>query len=274
MVIKDKQLDWKAFGRSIQGASHIRNNKPCQDAIMWKRINKSIIFAIADGHGSSRSPYSDEGSQIAVAVAVEIFEKLYKNLTLKKDLSNIKHFSEEQLKKLIVRSWREKVQEAYEIRKSAEGIIDETDNFYVKYGSTLISILATPDFILFLQLGDGDIIVVFEDGEISYAIEKDENLVGIETTSLCSKDGWKYIKTSLYKLNSNKNALEMIMLSTDGFYNSFATDEGYRKTTEEYLKLLKLHGVKKIENNLEKWLCETSKDGCGDDITLGIICSI
>ena len=30
--------------------------------------------------------------------------------------------------------------------------------------------------------------------------------------------------------------------------------------------------MKKIENNLEKWLSETSKEGCGDDITVGIIC--
>ncbi|MBC8059913.1 MAG: protein phosphatase 2C domain-containing protein, partial [Clostridiaceae bacterium] len=273
MVIKDKQLGWKALGKSVQGASHVRNNKVCQDAIRWKKINKSIIFAIADGHGSSRSPYSDEGSQVAVQVAVETLEKLYKNLDLKKNLSNIKHFSEEQLKKLIVRNWRGKVEKAYEVRKLKEGITEDTDNFYVKYGSTLIAILATPDFILFLQLGDGDIIVAFQDGEISYAIEKDEELVGIETTSLCSKDGWKYIKTSVYKLNSNKNALEMIMLSTDGFYNSFTDDAGYKKNAEDYLKLLKKHGVKKIENNLEKWLSETSKEGCGDDITLGIICS-
>ena len=230
MVINNEKIVWKALGKSVQGASHIRNNKPCQDAILWKKINKSIIFAIADGHGSSRSPFSDEGSKLAVQVVVEILEKLYKNPNLKKNLSNVKHFSEEQLKKLIVRNWREKVEAVYERRKNQEGITEEQDDFYVKYGSTLIAILATPDFILFIQLGDGDIIVAFEDGEISYAIEKDENLIGVETTSLCSKDGWKHIKTSIYNLNTNKNALEMIMLSTDGFYNSFTNEGGYKKT--------------------------------------------
>lgn len=269
----EKQLYWKAIGKSVQGADHIRNNKPCQDCVLWKAVEDSIIFAIADGHGSKRSPYSDEGAQIAVNVAAEILEQMYKDYNnSNKNLSNIKQFSEEHLKKLLVRRWREKVETAYEKRKVMEDISKPNEDFYIKYGSTVIAVIATPEFILCLQLGDGDIVIILENGGVCYPIEKDKNIVGVETASLCSQYAWKEVKTMLYRLNSIHNDIEMLMLTTDGYYNSFVNDEGFEKTAVEYLQLIKENGIEKVGENLETWLSDISSEGCGDDITLGILC--
>lgn len=47
------------FGESVQGASHKRVDKECQDS--FKKLeydDGTVIMAIADGHGSKACPYS------------------------------------------------------------------------------------------------------------------------------------------------------------------------------------------------------------------------
>ena len=61
------------FGESVQGASHIRNGRECQDSL--KKVEKdenTVILAVADGHGSDSSPYSKTGSYVAVNVFCKI----------------------------------------------------------------------------------------------------------------------------------------------------------------------------------------------------------
>ena len=66
------------FGESVQGASHKRVDKECQDS--FKKIeydDGTVIMAIADGHGSKACPYSKSGSSIAVNVFCKIMDEFY-----------------------------------------------------------------------------------------------------------------------------------------------------------------------------------------------------
>lgn len=49
------------FGESVQGASHKRVDKECQDS--FKKLeydDGTVIMAIADGHGSKACPYPSQ----------------------------------------------------------------------------------------------------------------------------------------------------------------------------------------------------------------------
>ena len=59
----------------------------------------------------------------------------------------------------------------------------------------------------------------------------------------------------------------MYMLSTDGFANSYVSDEEFQKTCREYYNMIGQHGFDAVKENLAKWLKETSEYGCGDDVT-------
>ena len=63
----------------VKGATHVRNQMPCQDN---KRIveisDKIVIIAVADGHGSSKCPRSDRGSMIAVNSFYEVMKNYLK----------------------------------------------------------------------------------------------------------------------------------------------------------------------------------------------------
>ena len=55
---------------SVQGTSHLKTDKPCQDASYCRILPGNLLIgAVADGAGSA--PFSDEGAQIAVKRAVD-----------------------------------------------------------------------------------------------------------------------------------------------------------------------------------------------------------
>jgi hypothetical protein len=57
------------IGARVAGASHARDDTPCQDAFAWRAVDDGVILAIADGLGSAAR--SAEGSQAAVAAAIQ-----------------------------------------------------------------------------------------------------------------------------------------------------------------------------------------------------------
>lgn len=60
---------WTVIGAAVRGASHIREGKPCQDAVGWWQGDGLLVAACADGAGSAAR--SHEGSSAAVEAAIE-----------------------------------------------------------------------------------------------------------------------------------------------------------------------------------------------------------
>ena len=111
---------WRAIGRSVRGASHVRSSLPNQDAIAW--LPKSgegppIIVAVSDGHGSPRNFRSDLGSKIAVRLATEIVQSLLvEGQPDPARLSAIKRTAEERLPRELTRRWQEAVNRHLEMQ--------------------------------------------------------------------------------------------------------------------------------------------------------------
>ena len=60
-------------------------------------------------------------------------------------------------------------------------------------------------------------------------------------------------------------------VATDGYANSFGEDRDFLKVGSDLLSMIREDGPDPIEQELEGWLAETSRDGSGDDITLGLV---
>jgi len=143
-------------------------------------------------------------------------------------------------------------------------------NQVLAYGSTLLAVLVTESFILYLQLGDGDILAVSKTGKVSRPLPKDERLFANETTSLCIPDAWRDFRIGFQPLFGSPPAL--ILVSTDGYANSFRSEAGFLKVGTDLLRMIRSDGLEAVNESLEAWLTEASQVGSGDDITLGIIC--
>ncbi len=260
------------IGASIQGSSHKRTQTECQDSM--KKIMRNdgcVILSVADGHGSSNCPYSKSGSQIAVNVFCEMLNKLCDSYSENMNLllAFLHREGSSQFAKLIDYEWKRRVLLAHKNQKrdiplDKKGAKDKA-KIYQLYGTTLLGVMITKEFIFAFQIGDGDIMYVTKNGVIPFIVSN--KLLGTETHSLSSINSWKHSISKTQK-DIHENAECSIMLSTDGFANSFANDNDFHNACLEYHNAIKQHGSKTVQKNLGGWLRETSKCGSGDDITL------
>lgn len=295
-------MTWGLIGASIQGYSHLRSNKKNQDSFNIfpnePITSPPIIFALSDGHGGEKYYRSDIGSKLAVESAIEILTEFTKSPLIEEiNTENI----EEMNKKIkntvcldIVKNWRKKVasqENPEDIKGDFNSIQREknrpsiVDKQLEPYGSTLLIAVICTNCGIFIQLGDGDILFLSGKNQVERPIPKDENLIANETYSLCLPGAEHYFKVNCI-LFGNKNEIDnssdpsLIMLSTDGYSNSYTSDENFEKVLIDLSKIIFENpeglqsGIKNIKDNLESWLQETSKLGSGDDITVGLMVNL
>ena len=139
---------------------------------------------------------------------------------------------------------------------------------YLAYGATLLAVAITRRYILYSQLGDGDILAVGADGGVTRPLKKRHEFQANQTVSLCSGHAVFEFQVKVDAARAGGPAL--VMLSTDGYANCFSDDDGFYRVGADFLAYLRAHGAEFVGQQLEDWLRESSHDGSGDDITVGL----
>lgn len=263
----------------VKGATHVRNQMPCQDNKKIIKISDEItIIALADGHGSSKCPRSDRGSMIAVNSFYHIMKKYLEIYGEdEEDITHLMTFlnreGDVRFAQDVCEEWQARVKQSF-YKNKVEGMTNEDGSIkwpsvFSLYGTTLLGMLITDSFVFCFQIGDGDISAVTKDN-VEPLVEP-EKFLGTETHSLSKPDAWRKAVASVHRLEMDSQEPYMYMLSTDGFANSYTSDKEYQKTCVDYLKMLQEYGTEVVQANLKKWLTETSELGCGDDITVVMV---
>ncbi|MDQ1523179.1 MAG: hypothetical protein QOE47_1103 [Pyrinomonadaceae bacterium] len=276
---------WRVVGHSVRGASHERAGTPNQDAIHWLPASSGdelpLVLALADGHGSAKSFRSETGARLAVETAAAVVRDFLKVQT--ESLSATKRAAEEWLPGALVRGWQEAVaahlaahplspdelDPPHASRRAVAAVNTDSSNSLVAYGTTLLVAAVTESFILYLQLGDGEILNVSAGGEVSKPLPEDARLFANETTSLCSPDAWHDFRVCFQVVSHAPPSL--ILLSTDGYPNSFLNATGFLKVGSDILAAIRAGGLDAVNENIAAWLTESTRAGSGDDATLGLI---
>jgi hypothetical protein len=286
---------WRVIGESVRGATHERAGTRNQDAIAWSPASgfgPPLILALADGHGSARYVRSHIGARFAVEVALEVLGTFPEELNTpdnRSDQTALQRLVREirdQLPQRLVRRWQQKVLQHWDVqplttdemqhieRQRGTAVRQEMERAPLRaYGATLLTVAVLPTALLYLQLGDGDILTVSPSGQVARPLPHDERLIGNETTSLCSRDAWHDVRLRLQLLDDQSlNQLPaLILAATDGYSNSFADEAGFMQVGSDLLDLARIESMDSVQSSLETWLTEASQMGSGDDITLGII---
>lgn len=261
------------YGESVKGASHVKNCAPLQDSYKIDKVSDQIvILAVADGHGSEKCPKSKNGSQIAVNVFCKIMRTYLDNYSenMESLITWLNREGEIRFSQNICDEWKRRVRKSFNDSKE-EKPLDEhgkTDwkSIYQLYGTTLVGLLVTADYIFAFQIGDGDILRI--DGEGVSSVLKTEKILGTETHSLSKIDAWQHAYSMIRRRNQKERVPYLYFMATDGFANSFVTEKEFFKSCREYYEMICRHGFETVCGNLRKWLQETSELGCGDDITV------
>jgi len=286
MPLAQNDYRWDVLGHSQTGASHVRQGLPNQDAINWhveSDCAPPTILAVADGHGSARSFRSDIGARLATDAAVEIAQEFFGRI--RGDAPTAVKSAAEHIPPQIIRTWRDRVAEhlrqhpftevelerlSREVGSPARDRAAGGEQPLLAYGSTLLLAILGNHFLICFQLGDGDILAVDDaTGEVRRVVPRDESHIANETTSLCQEPPPRYIPNGFQTFQNRPPGL--VILATDGYANSFASPEAFLRVGTDYLEMLRVDGRAAVEQGLYEWLGEASRDGSGDDITLGII---
>jgi hypothetical protein len=272
----------------VQGAQHHRDGLPNQDAFKaWPedRIGPPLVLAVADGHGSAKSFRSDRGANMAVEAATRILNEFLSSSGGAENLSAVKRTAEERLPGALVQGWKEKVvadlrdrplseEELSRVAKNAGSSSRKAveENNLLAYGSTLQVVGVSRLFVVVLQLGDGVTLFVDPGGEVSEPLPADSRLFGDETTSLCLPNAENDFRVGFYVFPTTPPAL--ILLSTDGYPKSCRDMSGFYQVGSDLLDMMRKEGLRTVSAELKTWLEEVTREGGGDDITLGLLCRL
>jgi hypothetical protein len=275
---------WKAASASVRGAAHQRSGLPNQDAAMGL-VSRGpggvplAIAAVSDGHGSARHFRSQVGSSHAVNIAAGLLEDFltrYSDPTAPGCNEQL-----QELQKSLVASWRASIEADYqgnpftaeEIAALIESEGEEGRRAIeadpaIAYGATLLAAGTIGDSLLYLQLGDGDILTVATRGVTTRPLPEDERLIANQTTSLCRPEAWKDFRA----LWSRPAQIPMlVLLSTDGYINSFRSEQDFLQIGADYLQLLRQQGIDTVAQDLPNILSQASQEGSGDDISVAFL---
>ena len=199
-------MKFNIIKNSVIGYKNLIKGCNSQDYIYCKEYEEYIICCVADGHSTSFFKHSSDGAKFACKAAISV---LSENFDI--NIENLENkLLKYEIQKEIDNKWRYLVEEHY--KKNYPNVFKIE---YIKYSTTLLSVLITDKFILYLKLGDGDIVVKNKDG-YKIPINTRSNLT---VNSLGREDEYKNI---MYKIEKVKEKEDIsIALFTDGYSNAF-----------------------------------------------------
>lgn len=250
-----------AFGASVRGVLHLRRNKPNQDAIGWSREaapGDPIVVAVADGHGSLSHPRSGDGARLAVETAIPLLEDWLRSAPDEDDGAG--------LPDAILAAWQHAVDAHLAEEPVVPGPQPEGFDAYLLYGTTLLAAGICGGRKLCLQIGDGDILVLRPDGTVHKPLPESPDCFDNFTDSLCQEDAF-----DRFRIARLEDDVALLLLASDGYGNSYLDDAEFAAIGPDYLALLNRVGVDRVAAGLPGWLADITRNGSGDDITLGLL---
>jgi serine/threonine protein phosphatase PrpC len=280
-------MSWKVAHACVRGSAHVRSGLPNQDAAQCTVIPGEgsapaiVVAAISDGHGGARHFRSLIGSSLAVRTAVDGLRRFLSEHSPDGGPHSIEADQVQELQRTLVANWLAAVATDLENHPLTEEELAELESEdgaesrtsvetlpALAYGATLLVAAATDDLILYLQLGDGEILSVGPGGETTRPLPPDVRLLGNQTTSLCQPEAWREFRAAWF---AAPDMPALVLLATDGYPNSFCSDEDFLKIGEDYLEIVREQGISTLAEELPLILKEASQQGSGDDITLAIL---
>lgn len=264
---------FNGFSHSVKGASHEKTGLVCQDSSAYKVCDDYAVCVVADGHGSKKHFRSNLGSKFAVEATISTIDRFYaEKENFEENLpKNYKRIIKN-IQKQIITDWNDLVRD----HLAANPVTDEEKSKFTDeefeaippesyYGTTLIVGVAGKNFTFGVQIGDGTLVAIFDDGKAVMPMEYNEAAPANVTASMCNSNAASMF-SGFYR---DKQKLIAMFTSTDGLYTSFGSEFDFLDYhTIITSQLFDLENFKKIiVNNLTK----RAHFGTEDDISLSCI---
>lgn len=264
---------WTTLSGSSIGSVHVRDELPLQDAVLtWTDPERGYaVAAVADGHGHRAHFRSDTGAAMAVVSAVEELRRILPAVAGAGADRDAARGLLRGAAAGLVETWTAKVRHHAEAHPFTEPELQlsAARDPLRPYGSTILAAAALPGLVLFLQIGDGDTVLVTSAGEAARPLPEDGDLDGVHTSSLCQPRPLDALRIAV--LDVAERDVALVYLTTDGFGKPRVDATGWwRETGEQLLGFCRSHGLNWVRDQLPDWLAEPAKVG-GDDTTMALL---
>ena len=274
---------WTTLSATARGTWHEETGQKNQDASCLKTLNcGTVIMAVSDGHGGPRSFRSDRGATLAVECTVRRLQQFVQCFGPDAAVSLVRNQMRSKWWRLVLSDWRKAVRadiaaepfspldfaafpEPAPVLKPGH---DWPFNAYLAYGATLLVTVLTRHYVIYAQLGDGDILTIAPDGKVTRPLERQHEFYADQSASLCTLGAIHEFQVAVHLARQNSPAL--IMLATDGYANCFGDDIGFFQVGSDLLDYERERGPAFLAEQLPDWLAESSREGSGDDITVAL----
>lgn len=269
-------MNAKSFHLSVQGASHIKKNKECQDASSSYQDDKCVIAVVCDGHGGDDYVRSAIGSTLGCGVA----EKNLKNFIHGMDKDTFFSDPERHLKILeasIINGWNEAINLYHSTNpftdKELSVVSEKARKKYVEdgriesaYGTTMIAVAMTQEYWFGIHIGDGKCVAINPEGEFKQPIPWDPKCFLNATTSICDSDAIERFR----HFYSDKLPVA-VFVGSDGIDDCFSNKEQLYNLYKTVLYSFATSDFKEACEGLEDYLPRLSAKGSGDDVSVAAL---
>jgi len=297
-----------ALNHSHIGESHVLKGKPCQDASMSWSDGNTAVAIVSDGHGDPCCFRSDEGSKAAVRVAMARIREFVKETPL--HMFSSFPFTQvaageqpadgmgQALRQLIlsvVASWddevekdsrenpvideeleqaensgrhRDEAKEAVKAFSKAGG--EYYDGLYGCYGCTLMAAVISADCWFAFHIGDGRLLAIDGNGNVSEPVPWDSRCYDNVTTSMCSDNPLSDFR---YCYGGKGAIPDAIFLCSDGLEDSYVEDSALEEFARKCVAVARTDGTQRVKELFRKLFPELSRD-CNinrDDISAAMV---
>ncbi|MDE7246643.1 MAG: protein phosphatase 2C domain-containing protein, partial [Lachnospiraceae bacterium] len=269
-------MNAKSFHISVQGASHIKKNKECQDAsFAFYDFEKSIAM-VCDGHGGDDYVRSASGSGLACIAA----DRNIKSFLSSVDKDTFFTDPEKHLKNLeasIINTWNQLINAHYEKNPFTEdelnSVSEKARKKYTQdgriesaYGTTMIAVAIGKGYWFGIHIGDGKCVAVNPEGKFVQPIPWDSKCFLNATTSICDSDA-----LSSFRHFYSEKMPAAVFVGSDGIDDCFSNNEQLHNLYKTILYSFGTTNFNEAVNSLKDYLPRLSAKGSGDDVSIAAI---
>ena len=269
-------MDAKSFHISVQGASHIKKNKECQDASASYSDDTLSLAIVCDGHGGDDYVRSAIGARFAA----DITEKNIRSFCERVDKDDLRHHSERlitMLESSIISDWNEAVNAHYAENPFTEAelsvLSEKAKRKYLNkeriesaYGTTVIAVVVTPDFWFGIHIGDGKCVAVSPEGRFVQPIPWDDKCFLNATTSICDSEALNNFR----HFYSEKLPVA-VFVGSDGIDDCFNNSQQLNNLYKTILYSFATNEFESAVSELHDYLPRLSAKGSGDDVSIAAV---
>ncbi len=191
-------MTWQVIAASAIGAGHLRMELPCQDAFQFQILPERdcVIAAVADGLGSAAQ--AEQGAKMAVDAALQ---------ALQVGLSQQQPGTNEEWEHLLLAAFTQ-ARQSLEDGAIAAGLPLQA------FGTTLITVVVTPDTLAVGHLGDGAVVALLAPDQLMTVSPPQRGEYDNETIPLTVPEALRFVRCQAESVKAH-----CVALLTDGLQN-------------------------------------------------------